>query len=154
AESETPLPYAALADLLAPVSDEGLDRLPPQQRAAVAAAVARATGPVDQHALSRAVVELLSDGAQLVAIDDVQWLGAPRAAALTFALRRLGSSSLRLLLSVRGRPDSVLGLESWERPPQRLEVGPLAPTELGALLREALGVDLPRPRVELLARAS
>ena len=37
---------------------------------------------------------------------------------------------------------------------RRIEVGPLAPTELGAMLREALGVDLPRPRVELIARVS
>ena len=37
---------------------------------------------------------------------------------------------------------------------RRIEVGPLATTELGAMLREALGVDLPRPRVELIARAS
>jgi DNA-binding NarL/FixJ family response regulator len=157
AESEAGLPYAALGDLLAPVPDDAFDRLPPQQRAAVAAAVARAepTGPVDQHALARAVVELFSEGPLLVAIDDVQWLDGPTASALTFALRRLGSSSLRVLLSVRGpAAGSPLRLEGWEQSPRLIEVGPLAPTELGALLREALGVDLPRPRVELLARAS
>ena len=164
AESEAGLPYAGLADLFATVTDDALDRLPPQQRAAVGAALARTApaGPLDQHALARGTVELLagaaSDGPLLVAIDDVQWLDAPTAAALAFGLRRLESASLRVLVSMRTetgrRPDSPLGLESWEQPPRWIDVGPLAPTELGALLREALGEDLPRPRVELLARAS
>ena len=100
AESEAGLPYAALADLFATVTDDALDRLPPQQRAALGAALARTAhaGPLDPHALARATVELLagaaSDGRLLVAIDDVQWLDAPTAAALAFGLRRLESASL------------------------------------------------------------
>jgi DNA-binding NarL/FixJ family response regulator len=154
AASEAGLPYAALADLLAAMPDDAFEGLPTQQRAAVGAAAARGEGPVDQHALARAVVHLLSGEPLLVAIDDVQWLDAPTAAALAFALRRLGSSPLRVLLSLRTGTQSPLEFETWEQSARRIEVGPLAPTELGALLREALGVDLPRPRVELLARAS
>ena len=141
AESEAGLPYAALADLFATVTDDALDRLPPQQRAALGAALARTAqaGPLDPHALARATVELLagaaSDGRLLVAIDDVQWLDAPTAAALAFGLRRLESASLLVLVSMRtetgGRPDSPLGLESWVQRPRQIAVGPLAPTELG-----------------------
>ena len=36
----------------------------------------------------------------------------------------------------------------------RIEVGPLTPTDLGAVLAYRLGYALPRPRVEALARAS
>ena len=127
AESEAGLPYAALADLFATLSDDALDLLPPKQAAAVGTALARIehTGPLDQHALARGTLALLSaptsNGPVLVAIDDVQWLDAPTASALTFALRRLGSSSLRVLLSMRTEagqpPDSLLGLESCEQPP-------------------------------------
>jgi DNA-binding NarL/FixJ family response regulator/tetratricopeptide (TPR) repeat protein len=164
AQSEAGLPYAALADLFATLSDEALDLLPPKQRAAIGTALARIehTGPLDQHALARGTLALLSaptsSGPALVAIDDVQWLDGPTASALTFALRRLGSSSLCVLLSMRSEagqpPDSLLGLESFEQPPRRVDVGPLEPTALGAILREALGEDLARPRVEMLARAS
>jgi predicted ATPase len=163
-ETEAGLPYAALADLFATLSDEAFDQLPPKQGAAVGAALARIehTRPLDQHALARGTLALLTsptfDKPVLVAIDDVQWLDGPTASALTFALRRLGSSSLRVLLSMRTeareRHIEPLGLERWEQPPGRIDVGPLAPTELGALLREALGEDLPRPQVELLARTS
>ena len=164
AESEAGLPYAGLADLFATVTDDSLDRLPPQQRAAVGAALARTAHarPLDPHALARGTVELLagaaSEGPLLVAIDDVQWLDGPTAAALAFGLRRLESAPLRILVSMRTetgrRRDSPLGVERWEQPPHWIDVGPLAPTELGALLGEALGEDLPRPRVELLARTS
>jgi hypothetical protein len=158
--SETGLPYAALADLLAGVPEDAFDALPKPQRAAVDAALARSesAAPFDPHALARATADLLSGGPLVVAIDDVQWLDAPTAAVLTFAFRRLGAAPLRILLSRRAGtlpPDaSLLGVERWERPIRRIDIGPLAPTELGAMLREALGVDLPRPRVELIARAS
>jgi DNA-binding CsgD family transcriptional regulator len=163
-ETESGLPYAALGDLLEAVDDDHLDALPPGQRDALMVALARrpTDGPVDQHALARGVVGVVSHlataGFVVVAIDDVQWLDPPTAAALAFALRRLEPTPVRILLSVRVSdgtgPGEVLGLETWEEPPRRVEMGPLAPTELGAVLREALGEDLPRPRVELLARVS
>jgi DNA-binding NarL/FixJ family response regulator len=164
AESETGLPYSALADLLATVTDDELRALPAQQRAAVGAALARSesSGPLDQHALARGVVQLLSApltaGALLVAIDDVQWLDGPTAATLSFALRRLGARPLRVLVSLRTTaaqpPASLLGLDCWETPPTWVHVGPLDPTELGSVLGRALGEDLSRPRVEMLATAS
>jgi AAA ATPase domain len=164
AETEVALPYAAIADLLDTVAESDLDRLPQQQRAAVEVAVARgeSVAPLDQHALARGLIGLLADllsaGGLLVAIDDVQWLDGPTAAALSFALRRLGSSPLRLFVSLRAEgtapPQTPLGLERWDSPPRWVDVGPLAPTELGALLRSVVDRNLPRPQVELLARAS
>jgi DNA-binding CsgD family transcriptional regulator len=161
AESESGLPYAGLADLLATVPDDDLDRLPSRQRVALGAALTRteSRGAADPHTVARGAVELLAalaiDRPLVVAVDDVQWLDAPTSAALSFALRRLEASPVRVLLSLRtGAGGSPLDVGSWERPPHRVEIGPLSPTELGALLRDALGEDVTRPRVEQLARMS
>jgi DNA-binding CsgD family transcriptional regulator len=159
-ESEAGLPYAALADLLAGVPADAFDRLPGPQRSAISAALTQreSADAFDQHALARATVEILSDGPLVVAVDDVQWLDTPTAAVLSFAFRRLGTAPLRVLLARRARVQAPvelpLGLESWERRMRRIEVGPLTPTELGAMLRETLDVDLSRPRVELITRTS
>ena len=44
---------------------------------------------------------LSTSGPVVIAIDDLQWLDLPSAAALEFALRRLGSEPVGLLASVR-----------------------------------------------------
>jgi DNA-binding CsgD family transcriptional regulator len=146
AESESGLPYAALGDLLEPVPDEAFHRLPPQQHAAVAAAVARAkpTGPIDPHALARAVVDLLSEGPLLVAIDDAQWLDAPTAAVLDFALRRLRREPVGAL--VAGRTAGGLELEP-ALAVERLRVGPLNEAAIHRIVRAQLDVALPRPEL-------
>ena len=165
AESEAGLPYAGLADLFATVTDDALDRLPPQQRAAVGAALARTAHarPLDPHALARGdgrapgrrgVRGPLARGNRRRAVarrTDGRGTGLRPPAA------RVGAAPGPGVHAYRDRPAAATRrsvLESWEQPPRWIDVGPLAPTELGALLREALGEDLPRPRVELLARAS
>jgi predicted ATPase len=46
-------------------------------------------------------LRLLASGPLLVAVDDVQWLDAPSAAALAFAVRRLREEPVALLLTRR-----------------------------------------------------
>ena len=162
AAGEAELPYVGLADLLATVRRDFLAELPGAQRYAIEAALVRggSGAAVDSHALSRAVLELLrfeaASGNLVLVVDDVQWLDRPTVAALTFALRRMGSLPVRLLVAMRtggSRAELPFGLVDWDDV-RRVEVGALSATELGALLARRLGEQLPRPRLEALRRAS
>ena len=162
AAGEAELPYAGLSDLLATVRRDFLAELPGAQRYAIEAALVRggSGAVVDSHALSRAVLELLrfegASGNLVMVVDDVQWLDRPTVAALTFALRRMGSLPVRLLVAMRtggSRAELPFGLVDWDDV-RRVEVGALSTTELGVLLAGRLGAQLPRPRLEALRRAS
>jgi DNA-binding CsgD family transcriptional regulator len=159
AAGEMELPYVGLGDLLATVREESLASLAAPQRAAIEGALARGAARVEEHALSRGVLELLRlEGAQgdlVLAVDDVQWLDRPTASALGFALRRLGLVPIRVLAADRATdaPGAALGLADWEDV-RRVAVAPLSATELGALIREHLGRQLARPGLEELHRAS
>jgi DNA-binding CsgD family transcriptional regulator len=159
---EGELPYAALGDLLAEAQDEGLADLAPPQRDAIRVALGRMSGTLNEHALARGVLELLRSwtAAQplLLIVDDVQWLDRPTASALAFALRRVAPARLRVLVAVRSAngtsiEELPLGLGAWEDV-RRLGVPGLSVTALGGLLRDRVGVQLPRPQVEALHAAS
>jgi DNA-binding CsgD family transcriptional regulator len=159
---EAELPYVGLGDLLAPLDSAALAPLAPAQRAAVEAALARegSSVSVDEHALARGLLEILraeaATGKLLIVLDDVQWLDRPTSAALTFALRRVGAAPVRMLVAERSdRPDTAppFGLEEWDRV-GTIVVGALPATALGVLIRQRLGVQLSRPRLEALERAS
>ena len=81
----------------------------------------------------------------MVAVDDVQWLDTPTAHVLAFALRRLTDAPVRVLATCRGP------LPPWLRDAV-VEVGPLPASELGALLKDRLGLELARPRLLELHR--
>ena len=163
AAGERELPYSGLGDLLAFVSEDLLVGLADPQRAAIEASVRRkrSAKEVDRHALSRGLLELLrlegGSGDLLLAIDDLQWLDRPTASALTFALRRIDAVPIRVIVATRTDDgmlaDLPLGLAGWHQA-QRLVIGPLTATELGAVLRERLGQQLPRPRLEALCAES
>jgi DNA-binding NarL/FixJ family response regulator len=158
---ERELPYAALGDLLATIDDDALAILASPQREAVKAALGRTDGSVDEHALSRGVLELLRclavERDLLLLVDDVQWLDRPTASALAFALRRIGQARVRVLIAVRREDEAgatlPLGLDEWPTL-RRVVVGPMSVTELGALVRKRLGAHLARPRLEALSRES
>jgi DNA-binding CsgD family transcriptional regulator len=161
-EGEVELPYAGLGDLLAPVRADALAALPGPQRAAVEAALVRtpSDGAVDPHAVSRGTLEVLrvegAGGDLVVVVDDVQWLDRPTAAALTFALRRLGQLPVRILVAARtddGPSALPLGLADWEAI-QRLSVGALSTTELGTLLKQHLGLQFSRPHLAAIRKVS
>jgi DNA-binding CsgD family transcriptional regulator len=161
AAGEAELPFAGLGDLLAGVGDDAVGALAAPQREAIDAAVGRSDGAVNEYALSRGVLELLRTwavgGDVLLVVDDAQWLDRPTSAALAFALRRLGSVPLRALIAVRrangAAAEPPLGVAEWEML-RRLVLGPMSATELGAVLRNRLGEQLPRPRLEALHQAS
>ena len=96
AESEAVLSFVALGDLLGDVVDETLPQLPRLQRRALEAALLvgeEAEAAPDRRAVSAAVLgalnALAAGGPLLVAVDDIQWLDAPSASALEFAVRRI-----------------------------------------------------------------
>src|SRR5690606_16505445 len=86
AETETALPYAALADLLHPLADR-VTALPPPQRAAVEMVLlaAEPQQPVDERtvaAATRALLASAADGDLLVTVDDAPRLDPASRAAL------------------------------------------------------------------------
>lgn len=164
-ESETRLPYAALADLLDPVPTASIDALPGPPRRALEIALLRAD-PGDeglqQRAIGVAVLALLGDltrdGPVMVAIDDAQWLDRPSAHVLEFALRRLTTQPIGVLVTERSgqRPGDILGL-GRSLPGGNLttiELQRLATPHLELLLRERLAVSLPASTVRRIDEVS
>ncbi|MBM2823613.1 MAG: transcriptional regulator, luxR family, partial [Thermoleophilia bacterium] len=156
AESETALSFSGIGDLLDPVLDEALAPLPTGQRRALSRALVLEEDegpPPDPHAVGVAVLNALRSVAEecpvLLAVDDVQWLDTASSGALAYAVRRLRTERVGVLLSRRAPLESAL-LEELRRslPAERfrdLEVGPL---DLGALhhvVQDHLGIALPRP---------
>ena len=152
AEAERGLAYAGLGDLLEPVLDEALPALAPPRRRALEVALLREQDErVDPRALAVAVRDALETLCEteptLLAVDDVQWLDRASSSALAFALRRLPSARLSLLLARRtGTAPEASELEralSAERL-QRLPVGPLSVGAVHRLVRDRVGRSFAR----------
>ena len=153
-EAEQALSYAALGDLLRPELD-ALEGLPGPQRRALEVALLLADpdgAAPDQRAIAVATLgalRALSEPQPVgLAIDDLQWLDADSARALTFALRRLAGEPLLALLARRSdRPAGLpLGLDAWDDARVlRVRLAPLGPTDMHTLLTERLGLRLARP---------
>src|SRR5215831_16690984 len=108
AESEARLTFSALADLLVDIPVERFASLPAPQIKALNVALLRFEpdeAGIDPRAATAGALALLFALAEerpvLLAIDDVQWLDRASRDALTFAIRRLGTSRVGLLLTVR-----------------------------------------------------
>jgi DNA-binding CsgD family transcriptional regulator len=164
ATAETRLSFAALGDLLEPALAETLPELPAPQRRALEVALLLEDSegrPPDHRAVSVAFLGALRALAEaapvVVAVDDVQWLDPPSALVLEFALRRLGAERIFFLLTRRIEGDvGQLGLDralSEERL-RRLTLGPLSLGALHRLLRDRLGLVLPRPKLRRLHELS
>jgi DNA-binding CsgD family transcriptional regulator len=163
-EGEIALPFAALGDLLEGVPEDVLARLPEPQREALEIALLRVEtkpGRLRGRAVALGVlgvVRLLAEDSPLVvAIDDVQWLDAPSADALTFAARRLRGGPIGFLLARRAETrEGPLELESALESGRvsRLLVRPLDLQSLDRLLRTRLDKAFLRPALVELQRVS
>jgi DNA-binding CsgD family transcriptional regulator len=156
AEAEMALSFAGLSDLLGGVLDAALSGLPAPQRRALEVALLLEPGderPPEHRAVAAgllgAVRALSLSNDVLVAIDDVQWLDGPSAAALAFALRRLEGARVDFLLTERVEPGAprALGLD---RPPpelkvERVSIESLSLAALQRLVHIQLGATFPRP---------
>ena len=163
AQAEMPLAFTSLADLLDEVREELLPDLPEPQRDALAVALMLAppSGELpDARAIATAFLgalrTLAEKGPVVVAVDDAQWLDPPSAAALAFAVRRLRSAPVGLLLTLRTPSSPPLGL--GRSPPdltvERHAIGPMSLAALQRLLRTRLGEVLPRPALRRVHEAS
>lgn len=163
-EAEARLSFVTLGDLLEPVLDQVVAALEGPARRALEVALLRAEAsgpdPADPRAIGLAVLAglraLSADRAVVLAIDDVQWLDVPSAAALGFALRRLEDEPVALLATRRVEPGarsatSVEELLDSDRV-MRVRVGPLSLGAVHELIRVRLGLELARdPTVRLHA---
>jgi DNA-binding CsgD family transcriptional regulator len=159
--AEAQLSFAALTDLLEEVDEEVLAALPAPQRVALEAALLRVAPAGAIHepraiafGLLNVLRTLTERGPLIVAIDDLQWLDASTADALTFAARRLDRDPIGFL--VARRPGSLTDLERvlGRREHQRLRVGPLGLTATGRLLRERLELVVRRPVLQRVVEAT
>jgi len=140
-ESESHLPFLALADLFGLVLDRVAPRLPAAQRTALESALTgrESTLQRDGLALRLAVLSALralaADGPVLVVADDLQWLDSASAELLGFAARRLGGTPVQMLCAVRTE-DEEYDRHLRSCPPDTLAVrlGPFTRAQVSALL--------------------
>jgi DNA-binding CsgD family transcriptional regulator len=163
AETERNFAHAGLGDLLHDLLPEMLPALTPPQRRALEATllVADETGaPADPRALGvavRSMLQPLAENGLVLAIDDLQWLDAPSARALAFAVRRLEETRLLLIWTRRldGRRTPSPLEEALE--PDHIHRVPVGSLSLGAMHRIVVsrsGTPLPRPRLLRLHEVS
>ena len=162
-QTETPLAFVALADLLEPVLNETLPHLPAPQAGALEVAMLRAEAGArrpDRRTVSAAVLgairRVAAAGPVLVAVDDVQWLDRASAGVLEFVIHRLAGEPVGVLATSRTGEATPLDLDRILPPGQlrRLVVGPLSVGSLQPILRRQLGVTFSRPVLLRIHQAS
>ena len=163
-ESEAQLAFSALGDLLEEVPDSAAADLPMPQRRALDVALLRveAEGPPPlPRAVSLGALGVLralaASGPVVIAVDDVQWLDRPSASTLEFAVRRLRSEPIGIVLARRGVDADVPLALDRARPGEavrRLLVGPLGGDSLERLVRARVDVHLGPPALRQLEAAS
>ncbi|MFJ8062131.1 ATP-binding protein [Streptomyces sp. NPDC096142] len=161
-ESESHLPFLALADLLGLVLDEVSERLPGAQRTALESALTgrgesslQRDGLALRLAVLSALRALAADGPVLVVADDLQWLDPASAELLGFAARRLGDTQVQMVFAVRTEGQEYDRYLSAS-PPDTLafRLSPLSRAQVSALLDHRGYAGLPRSTVREIHRTS
>ncbi len=145
AEAERGLAYAGLGDLFEGMVDDVLPALEPPRRRALEVALLSEPGErVHARALAVAVrdaLDALCDSEPTsLAVDDVQWLDSASSSALAFALRRLPTTRLAVLLARRsGTEPSELERALPAERVRLLRVEPLSVGAVHRLVRDRTG---------------
>lgn len=150
--AEASFSFAVLADLFQGLPRELLEELPAPQARALEVALLRREPEGERsyaHAVAAGFLSVLrllaSDRPLVLAIDDVQWADQASAAALGYALRRLGREPIRFLLARRSGTSAPVELDV--KGLTRIELGPLSLGATRRLLRSRLEHAFPRPVV-------
>ncbi len=151
-EAEARLPFAALNDLFGDLLDTIQPELPAPQQSALDVALMRTSVDGERMqplALSLAVLELMRSASSkqplAVAIDDVQWLDESSAGVVRFALRRLESDRVIVIVTERTHPTPEAPPILADLPAERLVRVPvvaLGAEEIDRLLDESLKLRL------------
>jgi DNA-binding CsgD family transcriptional regulator len=154
--AEVQLAFAGLGDLLDGVDHALVEDLPPPQRRALRAALLLddiVDDAIDQRLMGVALLGVLraraAESPVLVAVDDVQWLDPASATALDFALRRVTREPIGALMTLRAGEVAALPEHA-----ERVVVDGLSIGALQHVLRERLGVALPRPTLRRVWEAT
>ncbi|WAX77222.1 helix-turn-helix transcriptional regulator [Streptomyces sp. KMM 9044] len=164
-ESESHLPFLALADLFGLVLERVSGALPAAQRTALESALTgrgESTLQQDGLALRLAVLSTLralaAEGPVLVVADDLQWLDSASTELLGFAARRLGDAPVQMLCAVRAEGT---GGQEYDRhlrvcPPDThvVRLGPFSRAQVSALLDHRGYTGLSRTTVRDIHRTS
>ncbi|HEY1417393.1 MAG TPA: AAA family ATPase, partial [Myxococcaceae bacterium] len=151
-ESEAPVPFAALHQIVRPILGH-LETLPEPQRGALRGALGlEMREGHDRFLISLAVLSLLAEAAEdqplLCLIDDAHWLDHASSDALVFVGRRLEAEGIAMLFAVREREG--YGFEARGLP--ELALGGLDPQAAAALIGRRTNVALsPEARQRLVA---
>lgn len=114
-EAEMELPYASLQDFFRSTAD-AFEQLPEPQRQAIQIAFGRRSGAApDRLLVGLGLLNLLSQLSArrpiLCVVDDMQWLDACSAQAITYAARRISNDSVAFLFGARRLTD-----QTWRLP--------------------------------------
>src|SRR5262245_41478945 len=150
--AEATLSFAVLGDLLEGVPEKHFAALPEPQRRALDVALLRVRGgtsPPDARTVAVATRSLLhalaSERPLLLAIDDAQWVDAPSARTLSFAIRRIGEDRAGVLLTRRPEPAEG-GLDvPADAAGRRVVLRGLSVGAIDLLVRERVGAGITRP---------
>ena len=163
-QAEARLSFVGLGDLANGLADEFADALPgPQREALEVALLRRASGdhPPDATAVGVGLRALLARAAAagpvIIAVDDVQWLDAPTAHALAFAVRRLDGLDVGVLATARtplADPDPLALERALGERLVRVRLGPLGVEPMRLLISSRLGHDYRRPVLLRIAQES
>ncbi|GGJ34211.1 helix-turn-helix transcriptional regulator [Streptomyces brasiliensis] len=161
-ESESHLPFLALADLLGLVLDRVSARLPAAQRTALESAltgrgesILQRDGLALRLAVLSALRALTADGTVLIVADDLQWLDPASAELLGFAARRLGGTPVQLLCAVRTEGQEYdRHLRASPPDTAALHLGPLSRAQVSELLDHRGHTGLSRSTIREIHRTS
>lgn len=151
-EAELPLPFMCLIDLLEPVADEEIGRLPAGLRDALRAALLRGDGEgggpeAGADAGGRVHLAVLTLLRTLTArtpvwivVDNLQWMDEPTAGILGFVARRAAGLRMRFLATERvAAGQSALHAGLCPAGTVELEVPPMTAGDLAAMLDQRAG---------------
>ena len=163
-EPDQGLAFAALGDLFSELPADVPAALPAPQQKALSAALfeGEAEPEAEPQALPRAVLGVVRGLAAseplLVAIDDEQWLDRPSARVLAFALTRVRTERVGVLLALRPDGGSTLWPELAQHfggnDADALVLAPLDDGELQRLVVARMGRPIARPQLRRICEVS